>query len=164
MYFNNYYYTTVFGPLAHSVMDAIVKKNVPSLEGCVLYTTVFPCNKCTQLIIQSGIKEVWYLEREDLSRQNEENPDVKSFAANSWMLKSANRPCKYVCPCKLTCINYIMTGSVWIREGESNSAALFPSCAPGMTCHLYMCIIYRQYRPADCIKLVKQTSRSPSAT
>ena len=37
-----------------------MNKNTPSLKGCTLYTTLFPCNKCAQLIIQSGIKKVWF--------------------------------------------------------------------------------------------------------
>ena len=30
------------------------------LRGAKIYVTLFPCNKCTQLIIQNGIKEVIY--------------------------------------------------------------------------------------------------------
>lgn len=30
------------------------------LEGAVIYVTLFPCNECAKLIIQSGIKEVVY--------------------------------------------------------------------------------------------------------
>jgi dCMP deaminase len=31
------------------------------LDGCTLYVTLFPCNECTKAIIQSGIKELYYL-------------------------------------------------------------------------------------------------------
>lgn len=33
-----------------------------ALEGSELYTTVSPCVSCAKLIINSGIKKVWYLE------------------------------------------------------------------------------------------------------
>ena len=46
--------------VCHAVLNAIMNKNTPSLKGCTLYTTLFPCNKCAQLIIQSGIKKVWF--------------------------------------------------------------------------------------------------------
>lgn len=41
-------------------MNAIANKNTPSLKGCTIYCILFPCNKCAQLIIQSGIKKVVY--------------------------------------------------------------------------------------------------------
>ena len=31
-------------------------------KGCTIYVTLFPCNECAKLIIQSGIKKVIYLE------------------------------------------------------------------------------------------------------
>ena len=31
-----------------------------SLKGATLYVTLFPCNECAKLIIQSGIKKVVY--------------------------------------------------------------------------------------------------------
>ena len=35
--------------------------NKKDLEGAKLYVTLFPCNECTKLIIQNGIKEIIYL-------------------------------------------------------------------------------------------------------
>ena len=32
------------------------------MEGCTLYTTLFPCNECAKSIIQFGIKKVVYLD------------------------------------------------------------------------------------------------------
>ena len=79
----------------HSVADAIVKKNVPSLEGCTLYTTIFPCNKCTQLIIQSKIGKVKYLNGGSTSKKGKNKTDeAATYSANCWMLKSANIECK----------------------------------------------------------------------
>ena len=31
------------------------------IEECSIYVTLFPCNECAKMIIQSGIKEVIYL-------------------------------------------------------------------------------------------------------
>ena len=31
------------------------------LEGCTLYTTLFPCLECAKTIIRSGIKKLYYL-------------------------------------------------------------------------------------------------------
>ena len=37
-------------------------RNGSSLRGCKLYVTLFPCNECAKAIIQSGIKEIIYLD------------------------------------------------------------------------------------------------------
>ncbi len=46
--------------VVHAEPNAILNANAP-LDGCVLYVTLFPCNECSKLIIQSGIKEIVYL-------------------------------------------------------------------------------------------------------
>jgi len=46
--------------VVHSELNAILyAKN--DLNGCILYSTLFPCNECSKAIIQSGISEVVYL-------------------------------------------------------------------------------------------------------
>ena len=80
----------------HSVADAIVKKNLASLEGCTLYTTIFPCHKCTQLIIQSRIKNVEYLVEVDPKYPND--PDADKYPANCWMMTSAGVTFRLVLP------------------------------------------------------------------
>ncbi|XP_076656386.1 deoxycytidylate deaminase-like [Halictus rubicundus] len=47
--------------VCHAALNAILKRNTSSVEGCALYTTLFPCNECAKAIVQSGIKEVIYL-------------------------------------------------------------------------------------------------------
>ena len=44
----------------HAVMDAIVPDGGMPIDcrGCILYTTLFPCNECAKLIIKCQIKEV----------------------------------------------------------------------------------------------------------
>lgn len=42
-------------------MNAILNKNSTNVKGCRLYTSLFPCNECAKMCIQSGITEVIYL-------------------------------------------------------------------------------------------------------
>ncbi|XP_030571523.1 probable deoxycytidylate deaminase [Drosophila novamexicana] len=47
--------------VVHAEANAILNSNSTSLDGTRLYTTLFPCNECTKLIIQSGIREIYYI-------------------------------------------------------------------------------------------------------
>ncbi len=47
--------------VVHAEPNAILNATEP-LDDATLYVTLFPCNECAKLIIQSGIKEVVYLE------------------------------------------------------------------------------------------------------
>ena len=42
-------------------MNAILNKNEANLNNCTIYVTMFPCNECAKLIIQSNIKKIIYL-------------------------------------------------------------------------------------------------------
>ena len=48
----------------HAESNALTKiaKSTLSSEGSILYTTTAPCFECSKLIIQSGIKEVYFNE------------------------------------------------------------------------------------------------------
>ena len=46
--------------VCHAGMNAIVNKNCASLKECRIYVSLFPCNECAKLIIQSGIKKIYY--------------------------------------------------------------------------------------------------------
>lgn len=48
----------------HAEANAILKvaKSTQNCEGATLYTTLSPCNDCSKLILQAGIKRVVYLE------------------------------------------------------------------------------------------------------
>lgn len=48
--------------VCHAELNAILNSPAPSLKGSRVYTTLFPCNECTKAIIQSGIREVIYLD------------------------------------------------------------------------------------------------------
>ena len=50
--------------VVHAERNAILnyRGNKKDLEGAKIYVDLFPCNECAKEIIQSGIKEVYYLE------------------------------------------------------------------------------------------------------
>lgn len=45
---------------AHGELNAILNYRGGSLEGSIIYVTLFPCNECAKAIIQSGIRQVVY--------------------------------------------------------------------------------------------------------
>ena len=51
---------TKYAYVCHSELNAILNSRV-NVDGCKLFVTLFPCNECAKVIIQSGIKEVIYL-------------------------------------------------------------------------------------------------------
>ena len=51
---------TKYPYVVHAEPNAILNCT-SSLKGATLYVTLFPCNECAKLIIQSGIKKVVYM-------------------------------------------------------------------------------------------------------
>ncbi len=51
---------TKYPYVVHAELNAVLNSTV-KLEGCTMYTIMFPCNECTKIIIQSGIDEVIYM-------------------------------------------------------------------------------------------------------
>ena len=51
---------TKYTYVVHAELNAITSA-CTELEGMALYTTLFPCAACTKIIIQAGIKSVFYL-------------------------------------------------------------------------------------------------------
>lgn len=47
--------------VVHAELNAILNAGGRSLKNCKLYCSMYPCNECAKAIIQSGIKEVYYL-------------------------------------------------------------------------------------------------------
>jgi dCMP deaminase len=45
--------------MVHAEANAIIHAR-QNCEGFTLYTTLFPCHECAKLIIQCGIKQVFY--------------------------------------------------------------------------------------------------------
>jgi len=50
--------------VVHAEANAILNAS-QDLKECKLFVTLFPCNECTKLIIQSGIKELVYISNKD---------------------------------------------------------------------------------------------------
>jgi dCMP deaminase len=51
---------TKYAYVVHAEPNAILN-STENLSGATLFVTLFPCNECAKLIIQSGIKEIVYL-------------------------------------------------------------------------------------------------------
>lgn len=47
--------------IVHAELNAILNAGGRDLRNCKLYCSMHPCNECAKAIIQSGIKEVYYL-------------------------------------------------------------------------------------------------------
>lgn len=58
---NGSFLETKYAYVVHAEANAILNSSV-DLFNARLYVTLFPCNECAKLIIQSGIKEVIYLD------------------------------------------------------------------------------------------------------
>ena len=48
--------------VCHAELNAILNSISRNLKGCSIYVALFPCNECAKAIVQSGIREVVYLE------------------------------------------------------------------------------------------------------
>ena len=51
---------TKYAYVCHSELNSVLNAG-RSVKGCKLYVTLFPCNECAKIIIQSGIKDIVYL-------------------------------------------------------------------------------------------------------
>ena len=47
--------------VCHAAIHAILNKNAENLHGCTLYVTLFPSHEDAKMIMQAGIKKVFYL-------------------------------------------------------------------------------------------------------
>ncbi len=55
------YLDTKYPFVCHAELNAVLNSTAPDLKGCKIYVGLFPCNECTKVIIQAGIKEIIYL-------------------------------------------------------------------------------------------------------
>lgn len=72
---------TKYPYVCHAELNAILNSISRDLRGCTLYVVMFPCNECAKAIIQSGIKEVVYMENK--------YPESDSVKASLRMLTQA---------------------------------------------------------------------------
>ena len=54
--------------VTHAEYRAIVGR--PSVRGCTLYVTSYPCNMCAKVIVQAGIAEVVHYKKGDWSKNS----------------------------------------------------------------------------------------------
>lgn len=47
--------------VCHAELNAILNYTGNKLRGARVYVSLFPCNECAKAIIQSGVKELYYL-------------------------------------------------------------------------------------------------------
>ena len=71
---------TKYPYVVHAEANAILN-STKDLHGSRIYVALFPCNECTKLIIQSGIKEIIYL--------SDKYKDTDSVKASKRMLEMA---------------------------------------------------------------------------
>ncbi|KAJ6410407.1 hypothetical protein OIU84_007202 [Salix udensis] len=58
---------TKYPYVCHAEVNAILNTNHASAAGQRLYVTMFPCNECAKIIIQSGVSEVIYFIEKNLN-------------------------------------------------------------------------------------------------
>jgi dCMP deaminase len=52
---------TKYPYVCHAELNAVLNSINFDLRDCRLYVALFPCNECTKVIIQAGIREIIYL-------------------------------------------------------------------------------------------------------
>ncbi len=67
--------------VVHAELNAILNSGGRRLDGARLYVALFPCNECAKAIIQSGIREIYYL--------SDKYADTPSVRHSKRMLDSA---------------------------------------------------------------------------
>lgn len=75
------YTETKYPYVVHAEANAILNAT-NNLKGATIYVSLFPCNECTKLIIQSGIKEIVY--------ESNKYQHTKEHQAAIKMLKAAS--------------------------------------------------------------------------
>ena len=55
------YLDTKYPYVCHAELNAVLNSTSRDLHDCRIYVALFPCNECTKVIIQSGIREIIYI-------------------------------------------------------------------------------------------------------
>jgi len=58
--------------VAHAEQNAVLLKGGASLENAIAFVTLFPCEDCAKMLIQAGVRRVYYLSFRDKYRKSEE--------------------------------------------------------------------------------------------
>ncbi|CAH2078744.1 unnamed protein product [Thlaspi arvense] len=75
---------TKYPYVCHAEVNAILNTNHTSAAGQKLYVTMYPCNECAKIIIQSGVTEVIYFVEKRLN-----DSDI-AYVASHKLLAMAN--------------------------------------------------------------------------
>jgi dCMP deaminase len=67
--------------VVHAEVNAILNKNSSDVKNCTLYVALFPCNECAKIIIQSRIREIFYM--------SDKHADKSSTIGSKRMLDAA---------------------------------------------------------------------------
>ncbi|XP_078353983.1 uncharacterized protein LOC144638640 isoform X2 [Oculina patagonica] len=59
------------GLVVHAEANAVLLKGGADLEGSIAFVTLFPCGECAKLLIQAGVRKVYYLSFRDKYRKSE---------------------------------------------------------------------------------------------
>jgi len=73
---------TKYPYVCHAELNAVIKVILCDLRDCRIYVALFPCNECTKVIIQSGIREIVYL--------SDKYSDTAPVQASKIMLEKSN--------------------------------------------------------------------------
>lgn len=76
------YLDTKYPYVCHAELNAVLNTISYDLRDCRIYVALFPCNECTKVIIQSGIREIVYL--------SDKYKDTNSVMASKIMLEKSN--------------------------------------------------------------------------
>nr|CDS25665.1 deoxycytidylate deaminase [Hymenolepis microstoma] len=68
--------------VCHAELNAVLNKNVLSVKGCRIYTTLFPCHECAKVIIQSGVKEIVYFDDSKVNTPSNNASKIMFLKAN----------------------------------------------------------------------------------
>ncbi|PIE59119.1 MAG: cytidine deaminase [Desulfobulbus propionicus] len=83
------YLDTKYPYVCHAELNAVLNSITFDLHDCRIYVALFPCNECTKVIIQCGIREIIYL--------SDKYGETDSVKASKLMLdKSRTRYRKFI--------------------------------------------------------------------
>lgn len=81
---------TKYPYVCHAELNAVLNSNTADLSEARIYVALFPCNECTKVIIQSGIREIIFL--------SDKYKDTDSVRASKIMLDRAKIPYRQFTP------------------------------------------------------------------
>ncbi|XP_050058261.1 uncharacterized protein LOC114131104 isoform X2 [Aphis gossypii] len=79
--------------ICHAELNAVLNTNSISLQKCIIYVSLFPCNECAKIIIQSGIKNVVYCKYKNNNRRHKNEK-----MASEIMFMTSNVNCRSYTP------------------------------------------------------------------